>query len=145
MADFTHDQARRAIDGGLAFRRQCAARPIAIAVVDSGGHLVAAAREDEVGFLRTELAINKAWSCMAYGRSTGAMQKRIAGHDHWMMAATGMVAGHRLIASPGGVVALDQYGRRVGAVGVANATNDEEIAIQAIEAAGLVADTDTPE
>ena len=51
----------------LAAGRQIAAAPLAVAVLDGGGHLVALQREDGASLLRPSIAIGKAWGAIALG------------------------------------------------------------------------------
>ena len=67
MAALTMDQAEKIIAAARKRRAKLKEVPLAYAVVDSGGHLLAMAREEEAGFLRGQIAINKAWTCFAVG------------------------------------------------------------------------------
>lgn len=46
----------------LAAGREISAAPLTVAVLDSGGHLVALQREDGASLLRPQIAIGKAWA-----------------------------------------------------------------------------------
>ena len=48
------------IDATLAEARRRSARPLGVVVVDAGGHVVVAAREDGAAFLRIDIATAKA-------------------------------------------------------------------------------------
>lgn len=54
----------------LAAGRQIAAAPLAVAVLDGGGHLVALQREDGASLLRPSIAIGKAWGAIALGKGS---------------------------------------------------------------------------
>ena len=46
---------------------------LAFAVVDAGGHLVAAARMDGAPFITPQVALGKAWTAAAYAHPSAAM------------------------------------------------------------------------
>ena len=54
----------------LAAGRQISAAPLAVAVLDGGGHLVALQREDGASLLRPHIAIGKAWGAIALGKGS---------------------------------------------------------------------------
>lgn len=51
---------------------------VAVAAVDTGGHLVAFERADRVPFLAGDVAINKAWTAASFGRPTHVWNDYIA-------------------------------------------------------------------
>jgi len=112
-------------------------------VVDAGGHVLAEQREAEAGPLRNAIAANKAWGCSALGISSGRLARHIENHANWWVGLSG-TAGGRLIPSPGGVFIRSVDGEVLGALGISGEASaiDEEIAVEAIEAAGFVADTE---
>ena len=64
------DGAARIVDAAITARRKENLLPLAVAVLDSGGNLVAFKREDGCGLLRFDIAFGKAWgrSAWAYRR-----------------------------------------------------------------------------
>ena len=50
--------------------RTISAAPLTIAVLDSGGHLIALQREDGASLLRPHIAIGKAWGAIALGKGS---------------------------------------------------------------------------
>ncbi|MEQ9188888.1 MAG: heme-binding protein [Alphaproteobacteria bacterium] len=139
MARISLDLANQIIDHARKRSRELKYRPASVAVVDDGGHLIAYGREEGVGLVRAHIAINKAWSSVAYGVGTRAIGENLVGFDHWLIGAADMVPGHRLITSAGGVLIQDQNGVTLGGAGVANVEDDEGVAAFAVEAVGLVA------
>ncbi|MEQ9188889.1 MAG: heme-binding protein [Alphaproteobacteria bacterium] len=131
-------------DAARARSREMGFRPIAVVRVDDGGHTVASVREDGASLIRIHSAANKAWSCVSYGLATSEMGKRLAtwhGQD-WtqhVIGASGVVPGHHLINTPGGVVIRDTAGTVIGTIGVANAEDDEDVCLNAIAKVGLFA------
>ncbi|HEU4389778.1 MAG TPA: heme-binding protein, partial [Blastocatellia bacterium] len=63
----TLEQASGLIDAALAEARLHEFAPLAVAVLDAGGHLIAFKREDGAGILRFDLAFAKAWGALGMG------------------------------------------------------------------------------
>jgi uncharacterized protein GlcG (DUF336 family) len=136
--DLTLDQARRIVDAALERGRQSDLAPLAVAVLDAGGHLKAFGREDGAGIIRPQIAIGKAWGALGMGMGTRAL----AGKSSEFLAALAAMSGGNVVPSPGGVLILSGD-RLIGAVGVTGDTgsNDETCAVAGIEAVGLEPDT----
>lgn len=135
----TLDQASTLVDGAIASARRANLRPIAVAVLDPGGHLVALKREDGATFLRPEIAIAKAWGAVAMGRSSRTLEERFGTRLGFVSALSAMTEG-KFVPVPGGVLVCSG-GVVLGAVGVSGASSDEDesCALEAISAAGLEA------
>ena len=121
--------------------RQTRAAPLTVAVLDSGGHLLALQREDGASLLRPSIAIGKAWGAIALGKGSRLLaldaQQRPA-----FIAALNSLGQGSVVPAPGGVLIRDQQGTVLGAVGISGDLSDidEQCAINAIEALGLRAD-----
>ena len=105
----------------------------AIAVVDSGGRLVAALRMDGNGSGIMDFALAKAEAAAAWGFSTAQMAEGARGTPGFAFAP-------HVVTVPGGLPIWSADGReRIGAVGVSGeAPADDAACAQAgIEAAGL--------
>ena len=63
-------QANALIEEAIAEGRRRHLAPLAIAVLDAGGHLVAYKREDGAGILRFDIAFGKAWGALGMGFGT---------------------------------------------------------------------------
>jgi len=139
MSDLTLPQAQQIVTVALEAGRDLDLAPLAIAVLDQGGHLRAFAREDGAGILRPQIAIGKAWGALGMGFGT----RSLAGKSPEFLAALGAMSGGKVVPSPGGVLIRDGAGVVVGAIGISGDTggNDESCAVVGIEEAGLVADT----
>ena len=133
-------QASAIIDAALAEGRKRSLAPLAVAVLDAGGHLVAFNREDEAGFLRFAIAYGKAWGALGMGFGTRELTERAA-KSPTFVAALSAVSQGRIVPSPGGVLVVGAQKEVVGAVGISGDTgdNDEACAVAGIEAAGLSA------
>jgi uncharacterized protein GlcG (DUF336 family) len=111
--------------------------PLAVVVLDAGGNLLVALRDEKAGILRHEIAFAKAWGSLGLGFGSRRLAERVQ-HNPAFFAALSDVSGGRLAPSPGGVLILAQ-GQAVGAIGVSGDTGDadEACALTGIAAAGL--------
>ena len=130
--DLTLDLALRLIDGAC---REATRRDVAmgLAVVDTGGGVVATARMDGAQLVAVELATDKAYTAVAFGQPTEAWSASTQpGGADWGLSTT---LGGRLVVFAGGLpVHVD--GRVVGAIGVSGSAADVD---RACAQAGLAA------
>ncbi len=142
MTSITIEQARSIVASALAHGRAQDMQPLAVLVLDAGGHPTAFEREDGASNLRFQIADGKAYGALGLGIGSRALFKRAQEQPSFIQAVNGAFGG-RLIPVPGGVLIRDTEGEIVGAVGVSgdNSDNDEAAAIAGIEATGLVSDT----
>lgn len=125
-------------DAVLAHGRKSSFLPLAVAVLDVGGHLIVGKREDGCGIMRLDVAVAKAWGALGMGVPAKALGERLSGNPGFLSALIAVSDG-RLAANAGGVLITDAEGRVIGAVGVSGdiGENDEACALVGIEAAGL--------
>jgi len=141
----TLQQALTIVESALKKGRETGCAPVAVAVLDDGGHLKAFAREDGAGILRPQIATGKAWGALGMGLGSRALAKRIAeqpGAPVFFNALAAMSDG-RVVPVPGGVLIRDASKTVIGAVGISGDTSDkdEACALAGIAAAGLSGDT----
>lgn len=140
MSKLTLDQARRIVDGAFKKAKQAKLMPLAVVVLDAGGHAVALMRQDGSGILRAEIAGGKAYGALGFGVGSREIKEK----NPQFLAAVAAASGGRMVPAPGGVLVRDaKSGDVVGAVGISgdSGDNDEAAAVAGIEAAGLKADT----
>ncbi len=105
---------------------------VCVAIVDSGGHLVAFERMDSTQYGSVEVSLDKARSAAAFRRPTKAFQDAVAagGEGVRLLKLTG--------GSPieGGLL-LMVGGQIVGAIGVSGATSAQDGQVAAAGVAGL--------
>jgi uncharacterized protein GlcG (DUF336 family) len=137
--------AEKIIDAALAARRREGLMPLVVAVLDSGGNLVAYKREDGSGLMRFDIAFGKAWGSLGMGMSTRLIRDRLAQRPAFQGALASASDG-RFIPVPGGVLILDATGNAIGAVGISGdaSDKDEYCAIEGIKAAGLASEPAEP-
>ena len=133
-------QANTILDTALAEGRKRNFAPLAVAVLDAGGHLIAFKREDGAGFVRFDIAYGKAWGALGMGFGTRELAERAAKFPTFVTALAATSQG-RMIPSPGGVLIMGADKEVLGAVGISGdvGDNDELCAIAGIEAVGLSA------
>jgi len=124
----------------LSWRKENGLNPLTIAVLDSGGYLLALARENGTSNLRPEIAQGKARGAVSMGLGSRALYNR-AKTEPFFIQAMNSLAGGSLVPVPGGVL-IKSEGEIIGAVGITgdNSSNDEACAIAAIEHVGFTAD-----
>ena len=139
----TLSQATAIVEAALKKGRETSCAPLAVAVLDDGGHLKAFAREDGAGILRPQIAFGKAWGALGMGLGIRNFARRIAEQPAapaFFNALAAMSEG-RVVPVPGGVLIRDDSKTVIGAVGISGDTSDkdEACAIAGVEAAGLKA------
>lgn len=119
--------------------REMGLKPLSVAVLDAGGHLLAFAREDGASPGRFDIAQGKAYGAVMLGMPGSAQMARAESQSYFMAAVNGAFGG-KVIPVPGGVLVM-QGDAVVGAVGVTGDTsdNDAAVAVAGIEAAGFAA------
>lgn len=140
MSNISLAEANGLIAAALAFARGRGFAPLTIVVLDAGGHIVAAQREDDSGILRFEIAFGKAYGALGFGFGSRELFER-ALKSPAFMSAVSVAAQGRFIPVPSGVLIRDAHGKLEGAVGISgdNSDNDEAAAVAGIESIGLVA------
>ncbi len=105
---------------------------VAIAIVDSGGHLVLFERSDTTQYASAEVAVEKARTASGFRRPSKAFQDNVAagGEGLRILGLTGAMA------IEGGVPIIHE-GRIVGAVGVSGVTSAQDGQIARAGAAAI--------
>ena len=138
-------KATAVVEGALRKAREIGCAPLAVAVLDDGGHLKSFAREDGAGIVRPQIAMGKAWGALGMGVGSRALARRLVEQPQSQpfFAALAAASDGRLVPVPGGVLIRDAAGVLLGAVGISGDTSDkdEACALAGIQTAGLTADT----
>ena len=137
------DTARDMIAAARAHGREQGLKPLTVVVLDAGGHLVAAERENGASIKRYEIATGKAHGALALGMGSRAIMARAEQQAYFVAAVTHAVGGS-LVPVPGGVLVRDAEGDLLGAVGISGDISDadEAACVAGIQAAGLTAQVD---
>ena len=141
MSKLTLREANAIIEKALAKAREMKIKPLGVVVLDEGGHIKAAQREDGASMFRLDVARGKAWAAVAMGASCRALHKRARDNPNFFvtLAAT---AGGKFLPQTGGVLIKSASGEIVGAAGASGGTGEEDEAccVYGIEQAGLKPD-----
>lgn len=142
MTWMTLATARAIVAGALEHAATAGFKPLAVVVLDAGGHVVVAERQDGSSNKRYEVAFGKASGGLALGMGSRALMTRAEQQPYFIAAVTHSVGA--LIPVPGGVLVKSTTGEIIGAVGVSGETsdNDEAAALAGIESAGFVGQPD---
>ena len=144
MPALTLEQANRIVAAALAKARAMKIAPLAVAVLDAGGHLISLQREDGLSFLRIKVCQAKAWGALGMGSHSRGLAERYAkgGNMPGFFAALAAMSEGMIVPIIGGVLVRSAQGEIVGAVGVSGASSeeDEACAVAGIQAAGLPVD-----
>ncbi len=145
MTILTLAQASTIVDKALEHGRATNLKPLAVAVLDAGGHLLAFKREDGASILRPQIAQGKAWGTLGMGFGGREFARRVQTGSAFLTAL--MVASEgRVVPNAGGVLIRAADHSIIGAAGISGDTsdNDEACAVAGIKAAGLIPDTGDP-
>lgn len=141
MTDLSLAKSLKIIATALAKAKELGLKPLAVVVLDAGGHVKAFQRQDGASMMRFEIASGKAYGALAVGMGSRTLNAMAETRPHFLEGLSA-VSGGRIIAVPGGVLIRDRKGAIIGAVGITGDTsdNDEMAAIAGIEAAGFTPD-----
>lgn len=111
--------------------------PMAFAVMDPGGHLLALGRMDGAPWITAEVAQGKAWTASAYGAPSHAQREKMASLPTFASALTTMT--HGRFTPQTGAVPVYRGGELLGAIGGSGGTGeqDEQACRTAAEQAGF--------
>ena len=145
QTDLPLDSASAIIDTALATGREAGLLPLTVAVLDSGGNLIALKREDGSGILRADIAVGKAWASLGMGIPSRTIRDRLKDRPAFQNALAAAAAG-RFVPVPGGVLVCNPSGEAVGAVGISGdaSDKDEYCAIAGVKAAGYTPSPEKP-
>ena len=138
MTALTLSQANQIIDAALQRSSEAGYKPMAVVVLDDGGHVRSVQRQDGASMFRVDIATGKAWASVAMGAASRVLTQRAKDLPAFFgaLASTGQ---GKFIPQTGAVLIKDASGQVLGAVGASGGTGDEdeEICIAGVKAAGL--------
>ena len=142
MKTLTLSAADRIADKSLEKGRELKFSPLTVVVLDAGGQIKVAKRDDGSSLLRFEIALGKAWGTLGMGFGGREIARRALKVPGFFAALSDM-SGGRMVPVPGGVLIKSAGGEILGAVGISGDTseNDEVCAVYGIQAADLIPDT----
>jgi uncharacterized protein GlcG (DUF336 family) len=143
MRAISLDEAMKLIAGIFADAAARKLRPLTAVVLDAGGHVKAALRQDGSSMLRFEISYGKAYAALALGRSSRLVLQKSREKPIFMENLQQLAQGPMFLEG-GGQLVRDEEGEVVGAVGVTGDVNemDDLAAVAGIRAAGFKSDYD---
>jgi len=135
MQQLTLAGATLAIQATLAHARQRSLAPLAVVVMDSGGHLCAAAREDGSGFSGIAIASAKARGALSFSMSSRAVGE-VFGGNPLLAGMLSVTLEGQMLPIPGALLIRSSGGAILGCIAAAGDAPDND---EAAAAAGLAA------
>jgi uncharacterized protein GlcG (DUF336 family) len=134
----TLENANRVIAAAFAKGSELGFKPLSVAVLDAGGHLIAFQRQDGSSTLRPQIATAKASGALALGVSSRRIGE-MAAERPTFVGSLGAIAPHGVVPAAGGVIVVGADRLPIDAVGVTGdlSDKDEIFALAGIAAAGL--------
>ena len=125
MSKLTLKQANTIIEYALAKSHELKILPLGVAVIDDGGNVISAQRDDGASMFRIDVGRGKAWCAVAIGMSSRAVGEKAKNNPaFWIsLASTGQ---GKFIPQTGAVLIRDKEGNILGAVGSSGAAADED-------------------
>lgn len=141
MPNLSLEQGEAIAAGAFSYAEAQGLKPLTIMVLDSAGIPVLFKRSDGSPWLRFDIALGKAWGCLAMGTGGRALADRLEAAPALFEVVNAITRG-RIVPSAGGVLVRGPDNEILGAAGVSgdHPDNDELAAIAGCAAAGLVAD-----
>ena len=138
MSALTLEIGLKVIAGSLARAGALECAPLAVVVLDAGGHDIAVQRQDRAGILRVDIARAKAWCALGMGYSSKEIGERAQKMPAFFGALAAVSQG-RMVPVAGGILLHDAQRNLIGAVGISGDTSDrdEDCAFAGAESAGL--------
>jgi uncharacterized protein GlcG (DUF336 family) len=119
------------------------AYPLTAVLLDAGGRVKAALKQDGASLLRFEVSYGKAYASLALGRQSRLVLQKAKDKPLFMQSFNELADGPMFLEG-GGQLIRDAGGEVIGAIGVTGDTNeiDDLCAIAGIRAAGFKTDDD---
>ncbi len=141
MSKITLAEADAVIEGVMAKAAAEGLKPMAVVVLDDGGHTVSYKRQDGSPMMRYETVVGKAYGALGMGMNSRKLEGLYERLPHFGESLMALSQG-KFVPVAGGMLIKNAAGELLGAAGVSGDTadNDETACIAGIEAAGLVAE-----
>ena len=137
MRAISRDEAMTIINGCFAAAKTRRLRPLTAVVLDAGGRLKAALKQDGCAMLRFEVAYGKAYAALAMGRPSRLVLQKQREKPVFIECLLDLADGPMFLEA-GGQLVRDAAGEVIGAIGVTGDAGemDDVCAIAGIHAAG---------
>src|SRR3954447_15716668 len=143
MRAITLDEAVKIINETFAEAKRRNAYPLTAVLLDAGGRVKAALKQDGASLLRFEVSYGKAYAALAMGRESRQVLQKAKDKPLFMQSFLELADGPMFLEG-GGQLIRDKDGEVVGAIATTGDTNevDDLCAIAGIRAAGFKTDHD---
>jgi uncharacterized protein GlcG (DUF336 family) len=143
MRAITLDEAITIINGTFAEAKRRNAYPLTAVLLDAGGRVKCAMKQDGASLLRFEVAYGKAYASLAMGRTSELVLEKSKEKPMFMQNFLALADGPMFLEA-GGQLIRDKEGEVVGAIGTTGdaGTVDDLCAIAGIRGAGFKTDGD---
>src|SRR5262245_49191044 len=143
MRAITLDEALAIIQATFAEAARRNAYPLTAVLLDAGGRVKAALKQDGASLLRFEVAYGKAYAALALGRQSRLVLQKAKDKPLFMQSFNELADGPMFLEG-GGQLIRDAGGEVIGAIATTGDTNeiDDLCAIAGIRAAGFKTDDD---
>ena len=143
MRAITLDEAVKIINETFAEAKRRNAYPLTAVLLDAGGRMKAALKQDGASLLRFEVSYGKAYAALAMGRESRQVLQKAKDKPLFMQSFVELADGPMFLEG-GGQLIRDDEGEVVGAIGVTGDVNemDDICAIAGIHAVGFKSDYD---
>jgi uncharacterized protein GlcG (DUF336 family) len=143
MRGITLDEAVNVINETFAEAKRRNAYSLTAVLLDAGGHVKVAMKQDGASLLRFEIAYGKAFAALSMGRSSRMVLQKQREKPVFMANLEALADGPMFLEG-GGQLIRDESGEVIGAIGVTGDVNemDDICAIAGIRSAGYKADED---
>lgn len=144
MRGLSLDEAVTMINGTFSAAKARKLRPLTAVVLDAGGRVKAALKQDGCSMLRFEIAYGKAYAALSLGRSSRLVLQKSREKPIFMENLQGLADGPMFLEGGGQLIRDAQSGEVLGAIGVTGDINemDDLCAVAGIHAAGYKSDYD---
>src|SRR5262249_29825705 len=146
MRAITLDEAVKIINETFAEAKRRNAYPLTAVLLDAGGRMKAALKQDGASLLRFEVSYGKAYAALAMGRESRQVLQKAKDKPLFMQSFMELADGPMFLEG-GGQLIRDKDGEVIGAIATTGDTNevDDLCAIAGIRAAGFKTDQDLSE
>ena len=143
MRAITLDEAVKIINATFAEAKRRNAYPLTAVLLDAGGRMKAALKQDGASLLRFEVSYGKAYAALAMGRESRQVLQKAKDKPLFMQSFMELADGPMFLEG-GGQLIRDSEGEVIGAIATTGDTNevDDLCAIAGIRAAGFKTDHD---
>ena len=143
MLAITLDEAVKIINATFAEAKRRNAYPLTAVLLDAGGRMKAALKQDGASLLRFEVSYGKAYAALAMGRESRQVLQKAKEKPLFMQSFLELADGPMFLEG-GGQLIRDNDGEVIGAIATTGDTNevDDLCAIAGIRAAGFKTDQD---